>query len=206
MSLRRQPQQARSRERVEQILDAADAVFVEMGFAAATTNHVAARAGVSIGALYRFFPDKDALLVALAARYGERMRALGAGLPSPAGRTLAEHLCAGIEAFNALLVAWPGFRTLVEQARHPALQAGIEGQNAEMADLIGASILRFKPRMDPDERAVVAEVSNLVLGTLQGLSLTRDEDFRRRVVREMEVLMTAYLSARLGLPADQPLG
>lgn len=50
------------------VLDAAAQVFAERGYAA-TTNEIAARAGVSIGTLYQYFADKDALLVALAERH-----------------------------------------------------------------------------------------------------------------------------------------
>lgn len=62
---RKQPRQARSRETVHVILRAAAQVFSAQGYAATTTNHIAARAGVSIGSLYEYFPSKDALLVAL---------------------------------------------------------------------------------------------------------------------------------------------
>jgi AcrR family transcriptional regulator len=56
--MRRKPQQARSIERVNHILKIADEVFAEMGFEAATTIEIAARAKISVGSLYRFFPDK----------------------------------------------------------------------------------------------------------------------------------------------------
>ena len=65
---RRVPRQARARATVSYVLDAAAQVFVERGYAA-TTNEIAGRAGVSIGSLYQYFADKDALLVALAERH-----------------------------------------------------------------------------------------------------------------------------------------
>jgi AcrR family transcriptional regulator len=66
---RKQPRQQRSRATWEAILDASAQVFGQLGYAATTTNKVAERAGVSIGSLYQYFPDKDALLMALAERH-----------------------------------------------------------------------------------------------------------------------------------------
>jgi AcrR family transcriptional regulator len=77
---RRKPVQARSKQTVERIVAAAAHVFSERGYAA-TTNHVADAAGLSIGSLYQYFPDKDALLVALHNRHLDEVRSqlLGAG-------------------------------------------------------------------------------------------------------------------------------
>lgn len=69
LSPRKSPAQSRSKFTVEQILEAAAQVFGEGGYARATTNHIAARAGVSVGTLYQYFPNKDAILVALVERH-----------------------------------------------------------------------------------------------------------------------------------------
>ena len=66
---RKRPRQQRSRETVARILDAAAEVFADVGYTAATTNAVAERAGVSIGSLYQYLPNKEALLAALAERH-----------------------------------------------------------------------------------------------------------------------------------------
>ena len=68
---RKSPAQERSRFTVEQIVQAATQVFSERGYAGATTNHIAERAGVSIGSLYQYFPNKEAILVTLAKRHVE---------------------------------------------------------------------------------------------------------------------------------------
>jgi len=65
----KEPKQARSRETFEAILRAAAQVFERSGYAGATTNRIAERAGVSIGSLYQYFANKDAILVALAERH-----------------------------------------------------------------------------------------------------------------------------------------
>lgn len=62
---RKQPKQRRSGETRERILGAAARVFADHGYAAGTTNRIAQAAGLSIGSLYQYFPNKDAILVEL---------------------------------------------------------------------------------------------------------------------------------------------
>ena len=64
-SPRRTPKQRRSREIVQAIVDAGRLLLQESGPAAVTTNRIAERAGVSVGSLYRYFPDKEAVLAAV---------------------------------------------------------------------------------------------------------------------------------------------
>jgi AcrR family transcriptional regulator len=66
---RKRPAQRRSAETVDRILDAAARLFDERGYRGTTTNHVADVAEISVGSLYQYFPNKDALLVALAERH-----------------------------------------------------------------------------------------------------------------------------------------
>jgi AcrR family transcriptional regulator len=75
-SPRKAPRQARSREMVEAILEAAARVLVKDGFERTTTNRVAEAAGVSIGSLYQYFPSKEALVAALITRHMDAMRGL----------------------------------------------------------------------------------------------------------------------------------
>jgi AcrR family transcriptional regulator len=71
-SLRNEPVQARSAARLTELLDAAAAVIDELGFERLTTAMVADRANASIGTVYRYFPDRIAVLQALAARNLDR--------------------------------------------------------------------------------------------------------------------------------------
>jgi AcrR family transcriptional regulator len=97
---RKRPVQARSRRTVDAVLKAAAQVFTRRGYAGATTNHIAERAGVSVGSLYEYFPSKDALLVAL----------------------MEEHLGEGESVLQkvAAEVVARGVRDLAEVVRHVA--------------------------------------------------------------------------------------
>jgi AcrR family transcriptional regulator len=83
---RKQPKQNRATVTRQRILDAAARVFAVHGYSAGTTNRIAEAAELSIGSLYQYFPNKDAILRALmdahvddgARRLAER---LGDGLP-----------------------------------------------------------------------------------------------------------------------------
>ncbi|MEU7259152.1 TetR/AcrR family transcriptional regulator [Streptomyces rimosus] len=66
---RKQPRQARAEATRQRILTAAAHVFAEYGYAAGTTNRIAARARVSIGSLYQYYPNKDAILAELLIRH-----------------------------------------------------------------------------------------------------------------------------------------
>ena len=80
---RRQPQQARSQAKVDAILDATDSLVAEVGVDEITTTLVAARAGVAVGSLYRYFEGVPALVEGLAlrhiARFGEQLTPAFAG-------------------------------------------------------------------------------------------------------------------------------
>ncbi|MBZ5740873.1 TetR/AcrR family transcriptional regulator [Nocardioides mangrovi] len=68
MTGRRRPVQARSREMVDRILEAATRVLATRGYAGMSTNRVATEAGVSVGSLYRYFGDKDEIIAELRTR------------------------------------------------------------------------------------------------------------------------------------------
>lgn len=66
---RKQPRQRRSEATRHRILDAAARVFAQFGYAAGTTNRIAEWAEISIGSLYQYYPNKDAILLELATRH-----------------------------------------------------------------------------------------------------------------------------------------
>jgi len=73
---RKTPKQARAQATVDAILTATGELLVELGYDRTTTNAIARRAGVSIGSLYQYFPNKEALLTALCEHHMTEMTAL----------------------------------------------------------------------------------------------------------------------------------
>ncbi len=73
---RKQPQQDRSRVTVEAILEATTHILTEEGYDRANTNRIAERAGISIGSLYQYFPNKESLMAALIEQHSNEMAEL----------------------------------------------------------------------------------------------------------------------------------
>ena len=71
---RKVPCQQRSRATVEAIVQAATCILTEHGWAGLTTNAIAERAGVNVGSLYRFFPNKEAIVAELQRRHADTTR------------------------------------------------------------------------------------------------------------------------------------
>lgn len=73
LSPRKKPAQSRAAATVHAILEGAANILERQGLEGYTTNEIAARAGVSIGSLYQYFPNKDAVTIALIEREMEGM-------------------------------------------------------------------------------------------------------------------------------------
>ncbi len=70
---RKLPRQDRSRITVEAIIEATTHILVEEGYDKANTNRIAERAGISIGSLYQYFPNKESLVTALMEQHAQEM-------------------------------------------------------------------------------------------------------------------------------------
>jgi AcrR family transcriptional regulator len=128
---RRSPRQARSRATCEAIAEAAAQILERGGAAALTTTAVAERAGVSIGTLYQYFPDKQAIVLAAARR--ELADADLAKRPA----ALVQALIAALERITGLGVAASGgLRTAARSSRRPG--AALERRFADLLEWLFA--------------------------------------------------------------------
>jgi AcrR family transcriptional regulator len=111
---RRSPVQERSQETVARALAAATALLGRgVSIDALTTAQIAHEAGMSVGGLYRFFPDKQAIVDAIAVRHMELFQErMGAVIMADFPATPRDFLAVVIDAFVAYLDENPDFRTL----------------------------------------------------------------------------------------------
>lgn len=198
--VRRVPMQERSKARLERILDAADAVFAEVGYERATTEEIAERAGTSIGSLYTFFPNKRALFAALRTRYLERAHELFEGLLTPAAleRPWPELVDAIIDAFWQFHCALPGFRAVwVHQNITAEMLAAGDVTNQVIAAKAAEVIALFAPGLRKDRRAVVASALVEMVSALLFVAVRRDEKGAASLVAETKAMARAYLESVL---------
>ncbi|OBH10004.1 TetR family transcriptional regulator [Mycobacterium sp. E3247] len=109
---------------VERILDAAQEVLIGHGYDGASTNRIAAAAGVSPGSLYQYFPNKDAIVAAVIDRYSDALAAsVASTLAQSLDRPAPEHVRDSVAALLDALDVHPEFlRAVIEQT--PRLGSG----------------------------------------------------------------------------------
>jgi AcrR family transcriptional regulator len=159
---RKLPVQARSKMTVEVILDAAEQVFAQRGFTGGTTNHIAEQAGVSIGSLYQYFPNKEAIMMGLMERHlAEEQTHLAEHMRGPSDRNIQprELLRGLISTMVSEQMIDPGFHRVLIEA------------------VLGSPAVMHRGREVLDR--VVEELAGLIEEQLDGMAETRVKDVGR---------------------------
>ena len=204
---RRVPTQQRSRARMTGVLDAAAALIDEIGPDAITTSLIASRAGVSVGWLYDFFPNRQAVYEAVMARSIANVTPIADRVHEEfADRPWSDGLCAVIDALVSFYRTDPGFRVLWF-SRFQSAQMIQENVSHDLAEARAAlsrlerSGLRLRG-VDPDA------AMHLVVGIVdKGLDLAfrLDPSGDLRIIDETKAAVCAYLE-RYDEPSSVPVG
>ena len=189
---RKQPRQARAHHTVEAIIEASARILEQQGDGAFTTNAVAELAGVSIGTLYQYFPDKDALLGALIARETaclvDEVRA--ASLVVDGWTALDDVIAAAVRH----QVRRPRLARLLdfEEARLP-FDAGTQLVRARLVALLAEILARPDLPRQPDLPAATADVMAIIRGMLDAAG-ERGEDGQAALTVRVRRAVVGYLS------------
>lgn len=206
LTLRHVPTQARSRQRLADVLDAAETILAAEGAAAFTTNRVAEAAGVPVGSVYRYFADKEAIAEALAMRFWSEFADLVAGVAdadeldplADPGATVLETLAAGFRARPAFLALWyGGLRSArVREATRPTRSA------------IGSSVQRILgvhwPGAAEADRDAVARMLVIAGDGLLREAFRASAQGDPEMLAESRAMLSAYLSSRLERRSSRP--
>ena len=197
-SVRRRPRQRRARETFESVLDAAIRILKREGAGALTTNRIAEIAGVSIGSIYQYFPDKRAIFAALHDRHIKQIdRMIQRTLVDHATSSLEELMSAVVEEMVAAHSTDPELsELLLVEVPH-----GADGSRSFSARLHGAFLLAISSRARElkngrDLESVVFVVTHMVDALTHGAVLSRPAALSLQAAKEEIVgAVMTYLSA-----------
>ena len=199
--LRRVPQQRRGQERVLLLLDAADRLLADEGAGALTTTAVARAAGVSVGSLYQYFPDRDAIATALALRYtGELAQVMERMADAAVAEPLADPAVEVLDAFVRAFRERAGFRALwFGGLRTERLRDATRPTRNVIAAALERALTAQAPDADPERVAAVARMTVLVGDGILREAFRLDARGDQAVLAEARRLLRGYLAAELGL-------
>ena len=189
------PQQERSARRLTAFLDAAAELFAELGYDATTMTAIAERSGSSIGALYNYFPDKQAIALTLLNAYAQELEAQWKPLMEQAAN-LTHHKFANlfIERITDLARKRPAYLSLlaapVQLRRDPAVKRALR--------VTISNAFRAKNPSLSDEQSILA--ANVTLQLARGLLRLYTEaepKGKDLVVDEFKKVQTWYLGTIL---------
>jgi AcrR family transcriptional regulator len=194
---RKMPIQVRAQETQQRFLEAAARVFARHGYSAGTTNRIAEEAGASVGSLYQYFPNKDAILVALVRQHVADGAALvAARLADTDALPLVERLGVFVDAVLANHSGDPRLhQVLFEEApRPPELLAELHTLEASIIASAEAMI-RADDTIDVDDpamaaRLVVTAIESLIHRYISSRHDNLDLDSFRN---ELVTMLTRYL-------------
>ncbi|MET8453861.1 TetR/AcrR family transcriptional regulator [Streptomyces sp. NPDC005209] len=194
--LRRTPRQARSRARLARVLEAAERVLVDEGVEALTTTRVAAAAKVSVGSLYQYLPDRDAIIDALAAGYFARLEAvMDDFVRTAAARDRDDPVGTLIDAFAALYRTEHGFRALwfgsglTERARSADRE-----HKRRMADGVRRLLLALDLAEDDEALGRACHAAFLAADALAQEAFRRHAEGDAALLDEAKTMLRAYLT------------
>ena len=191
----RQPKQARARATRQKLLAATLTVLEQQGIERVSTNQIALRAGVNIASLYKYFPDKYAILKELALEFSRKQTDLicqylhAAPLDAP-----LESVCHGL--VDALINGTRHDRALVQLQRSllviPELHSAYRLSNEEIGDAMKPFLKQWGIKLSPARLKVAMICLGETCGALQDLALSRDERYDPAVIAELKFVLTAY--------------
>ena len=194
-NVRRTPQQERGERRLAQLLESAASVMAEVGYDAATMTAIAERAGASIGALYQYFPNKEAIVRALREQYVEEIEALWLPVTAQASKLGTRQM---VDQIIDMFVDY------VE--RRPAYIAVLNAPGRYKRDPVARNRLREhfaalfrerRPEMSKEAAFRVANVTMQVVKAMNVLYAEAKSAEKEEIVREFKLVLMSYLSSRL---------
>ncbi|MFG2739736.1 TetR family transcriptional regulator [Streptomyces chartreusis] len=194
--LRRTPQQARSKARLARVLQAAERVLIREGAQALTTTRIAAEAKVSVGSLYQYLPDRDAIVDALAAGYFARLETTMADLVRAATTERWEDpVGVLIDTYAAIYRTEHGFRALwFGSSLTEQIRAADREHKRRMADGIRHILLALGLAHDDEALSHACHAAVRAADALAQEAFRRDPEGDPALLDEARTMLRGYLA------------
>lgn len=191
------PAQARSRATVERLLDAALELLDEVGLDRFNTNLLAGRAGVSVRAIYRYFPNKTAVLVALAERAAAWERAwIGDLAQAPADGDWRAVLRKALDGYFHSAASRRGVVALRAAIRAlPDLQAVEAAASARLQAELALGLRALGAPAAPERLEIASQAIIETAARLLDVALVSPPERAGPLLEELARMLIAYLSA-----------
>ena len=195
-TMRRTPKQKRGQKRVEQILNAAARLIVSEGYEHVSTNAIAKEAKTSIGSLYQFFPNKDAVYLALAERYVDELSGLLAqtAMAEDASLSFQDRFDKLLDQLTVFYLEKPGFQPLLFGSYKTAVMTSGEEILCQMIDGMDAILAQNTDIQEPPRYLQATIIIHTLKSTLP-LIATDNEAENQAALIELKRLMRGYLDA-----------
>lgn len=203
---RKRPTQERARNLVDKILDTTSSLLDEVGLDALSTNLIADRAEIRVSSIYRYFPNKHAILVALwdrvVARWLDVLAAFRAsadhgisGRSASGGTSLAELIDGLVETAAHLDRSEPGLVPLLRAMRaSPELHEVEVRSNRLIAERIADALADLGARLPERRLDLVARMLTESASTVLELSLAVDKRDEGFLLEELKRMLRNYLA------------
>ncbi|MBB4748209.1 TetR family transcriptional regulator [Actinoplanes lobatus] len=193
--LRRVPVQGRSVARVQRMLDACAELVDEVGYEGLTTTLLAERAEVAIGSVYQFFPDKRAIVQALALRNMDAyLQSLSDRFASQTFTHWWDAVDGAIDAYIHMHRSVPGFRTLhFGDVVDLHLLDSDRDNNAVIAERLAELLIEQFNLADRTRLRFALQISVEAADALIKLAFRRDVSGDEEVLTEAKALIREYL-------------
>ncbi|WP_348752840.1 TetR/AcrR family transcriptional regulator [uncultured Aquincola sp.] len=201
--MRRQPSQDRAHATIDAVLKAAEQEIAEGGLDRLTTKRIAATAGLSVGAVYEYFPNKETIIGELVQRWLDRVfdELDGVHPRHGAGLDVLSYVLEQTRLAQRLYHDQPGLGALLDMLMAmPALRAVVEVHDARMTESVSSALAFYMPQAAAEDLHTTALSIRIIAHEMIAAAVVYRSGDEQRLMTQLRVCLVALVS-RLLAPA-----
>lgn len=205
LALRKKPKQARARATYEKILNATAILLDEVGLDGINTNLIAEKAGVNISAIYKYFPNKYAILSTLAIRLNDKQTDLTLDYMANLDESISwQDMLSGMVdtmiegtrhekgliALQSAMLATPGLKTIYRLS------------NEDVAGVFLKAFEKCGIKLPANKKKLIGNCVGEIVPAMLDYSVSKGKRFDSRVIEELKRMQIGYISTYLDESRD----